>query len=172
MIRRASLVDDCIIAAPPGFTSDEFRCVPGGSTRQESAANALALVGDTEAVVVHDAARALASSALFDAVLSALDECEAVVPAVPVRDTIKRIAADVVSETLDRAELVAIQTPQAFRTDLYRRAHARAAEDAFIGTDDAALVERLGVKVRVVEGEESNIKITTMQDVRIAETLL
>jgi 2-C-methyl-D-erythritol 4-phosphate cytidylyltransferase len=98
-----------------------------------------------------------------------LDEVEAVCVAVRVTDTIKDVERDVVHATLDRARLVAVQTPQAFRTDLYRRAHAAAHTEA---TDDAALVEAIGARVRVIPGDPANIKVTTPDDLIVAEALL
>jgi len=177
----AELVDSIVIAAPAGARSralDEVArfgqaiVVDGASTRQGSAAAALEVAPDADAYLVHDAARALASPALFDACLVALDECEAVCPVVPVTDTIKERSADGVVRTLDRSSLVAVQTPQAFHADLYRRAHARAEQDGFVGTDDASLVERLGAVVKVIPGDATNMKITTAADVAIAEALL
>jgi 2-C-methyl-D-erythritol 4-phosphate cytidylyltransferase len=105
-------------------------------------------------------------------VLRELDECEAAVPALPLTDTIKETQGDHVVRTLDRSNLVAVQTPQGFHADVYRRAHELAANDGYVGTDDAALVERLGVRVRIVPGDDRNMKITTAHDVAIAEALL
>ena len=146
--------------------------VEGGATRSESVRRGLAAVPpEADIILVHDAARPLATSALFHAVLDALSEdgVDAVIPGVPVSDTIKKVN-DMrnVRETLDRRELVAVQTPQAFGADLLRRAHASCAE----ATDDAALVEALGVPVRVVPGEVGNVKITTPDDLAAAERLL
>jgi 2-C-methyl-D-erythritol 4-phosphate cytidylyltransferase len=178
----ASLVDRLIVAVPPG---DEQRIttlleglpkpavvVAGGATRQASAANALDAVGDAVAVAVHDAARALCPVELFDASLRALDDCEAVCVAVPVSDTIKDVSDDLVSRTLDRSTLFAAQTPQAFRTAVYVRAHEAAASDGVEATDDAALVERIGVPVRIIVGDVRNLKITTPEHVEIAEAML
>jgi 2-C-methyl-D-erythritol 4-phosphate cytidylyltransferase len=90
----------------------------------------------------------------------------------PVSDTIKDVRSTIVNTTLDRSNLWAAQTPQAFRAEVYRRAHAAAKRDGVLATDDAALVERLGVRVRVIPGDPTNIKITTAADLRIAEALL
>lgn len=174
----ASLVDGIVVAVPPG-TEDAARAllpdadvVAGGSSRQASASLALAAAGDTDAVAVHDAARALCPAEVFDRCLAALDGAEAVIPAMPVGDTVKDVAADVVVSTLDRARLVSVQTPQAFLADVYRRAHEVARGDGFDGTDDASLVERIGVAVRVVVGDPLAMKITTAHDLRVAEALL
>ena len=180
----AELVDGVIVAAPPG---DERRVtsllppdagrsvivVGGGETRQASAAAALAAApDDTAAFLVHDAARALAPSSLFDDVLRMLDSCEAACPARSVVDTIKVVERDVITSTLDRSALVAVETPQGVRADLYRRAHASAAEDGYLGTDDVSLVERLGVPVRIVRSVAPNPKITYPADVALAEVIL
>lgn len=177
----AALVDAIVAAVPPG-AEDRARevlagvacpleVVAGGASRQGSAARALGAT-DAAAVAVHDAARALCPPVLFDRVLEALDGAEAVVPVLAVGDTIKEAADGVVVRTLDRSRLVAVQTPQAFRADAYKRAHEAAARDGVEATDDAALVERIGVPVHVVEGDPCNLKITTPHDVRVAEALL
>ncbi len=146
--------------------------VEGGATRSESVRQGLAKVPSTaEVIIVHDAARPLASSELFRAVLDAVgrEGADAAIPGVPVSDTIKRVdAARIVTDTLDRSTLVAVQTPQAFRGDLLRRAH----EGGSVATDDAALVEELGATVRVVPGEVRNLKITTPDDLQAAARLI
>lgn len=149
--------------------------VIGGAERSDSVRCALAIVDEEAAViVVHDAARPLASAHLHESVVAAVHAgADAAIPAVPVTDTIKRVrvGADgslVVAGTPDRSELMAVQTPQAFRADVLRRAH-RAATDA---TDDAALVEADGGDVVIVEGERTNIKITSPEDLAVAAVLL
>ena len=181
-IEGAELVDAVVVAAPAAHlrhiesllpsTTKPVTVVAGGASRQSSAAAALACAGDAEAVLVHDAARPLAPSSLFDACLRELDECEAVCPALPLADTIKQTEGDHVTTTLDRSRLVAAQTPQGFRCDVYRRAHEAAAGDGFVGTDDASLVERIGVTVRIIPGDDRNMKVTTPHDVAIAHALL
>ena len=149
--------------------------VIGGAERSDSVRCALAVVDEEAAViVVHDAARPLASAALHAAVVAAVHAgADAAIPAVPVVDTIKRAHTDpagelVVDATLDRSELMAVQTPQAFRAEVLHRAHA-AATDA---TDDAALVEKMGGRVVIVAGETTNIKITGPDDLAVASVLL
>jgi 2-C-methyl-D-erythritol 4-phosphate cytidylyltransferase len=155
--------------------------VEGGMTRAESVRLGLAAVPDeAEVIVVHDAARPLASDALFRAVIEAVTAdgggivgivgaVGGAIPGVPVSDTIKVVdGAQTVTATLDRSTLVAVQTPQAFDAGLLRRAHAEGGE----ATDDAALVEALGATVRVVPGEPQNLKITTPADLGTAEHLL
>jgi 2-C-methyl-D-erythritol 4-phosphate cytidylyltransferase len=143
--------------------------VAGGTTRSASVRCGLDVVpDDADIVVVHDAARPLASSSLFAAVVTAVREgADGAVPGLPAVDTIKRVDGDVVVETLDRAVLVAVQTPQAFGAPILRTAHASNAE----GTDDAALVEAVGGRVVVVPGEERNRKITVPADLKYLEGL-
>jgi 2-C-methyl-D-erythritol 4-phosphate cytidylyltransferase len=149
--------------------------VEGGAERADSVRAALAVIdADAAVIVVHDAARPLASAELHQAVVAAVHAgADAVIPAVPVTDTVKRVHHDehgdaVVVETLDRAHLVAVQTPQAFRADLLRAAHAEGAD----ATDDAALVEAVGATVVVVPGETTNLKITGPNDLAVATALL
>jgi 2-C-methyl-D-erythritol 4-phosphate cytidylyltransferase len=142
------------------------RVVAGGATRSASVRAGLAAVADeADIVVVHDGARPLAGIELFERVISAVrDGADAAVPGVPVSDTIRSLDGG----TVDRSRLVTVQTPQAFRADVLRRAHEREPE----ATDDAALVEAIGGTVVVVEGEHRNIKITTPFDLRFAAFLL
>ncbi len=149
--------------------------VTGGATRADSVRCGLAAVPyEAAVIVVHDAARPLASPSLFAAVIEAVADAGAdgAVPGVPPSDTIKTVdASGQVIATLDRTTLVAVQTPQAFRADVLRRAHGGAAETAGV-TDDAMLVEALGGTVRVVPGEPGNVKITDPGDLGTAERLL
>jgi 2-C-methyl-D-erythritol 4-phosphate cytidylyltransferase len=147
--------------------------VPGGPTRADSVRCGLAAVPDSaEVIVVHDAARPLASPGLFDAVIEAVTGggADGAVPGVPPSDTIKEVdGAGNVMGTLNRSTLVAVQTPQAFRAGALRRAHEQAGPGA---TDDAVLVEALGGRVRVVPGDPRNLKITAPDDLGAAERLL
>ncbi len=149
--------------------------VEGGAERSDSVRAALAVIdADAAVIVVHDAARPLASPELHQAVVAAVHAgADAAIPGLPVTDTIKRVGHDhhgeaVVVETLDRSELVTVQTPQAFRADVLRRAHA-GGDDA---TDDAGLVESAGGTVVVVPGEATNVKITGPHDLAVATELL
>ncbi|OGL25085.1 MAG: 2-C-methyl-D-erythritol 4-phosphate cytidylyltransferase [Candidatus Rokubacteria bacterium RIFCSPLOWO2_12_FULL_73_47] len=143
--------------------------VAGGRTRQESVWLGLqAVPAGVNVVVVHDAVRPLITRRLVDDVVRAAREAGAAVCALPIAETVKRVRDGLVEATLDRAELWAVQTPQAFRADLLRGAHERARRDGIVGTDDAMLVERLGHPVRVVAGLPGNIKITTPEDLRRA----
>ena len=166
--RRAT--DGVVLVVPPEDAATEGG-VAGGPTRSQSVRNGLAAVPPAATIVcVHDAARPLASEALFAAVVAAVrDGADAAVPALAVTDTIKVIdAAGRVVATPERASLVAAQTPQAFRADALRRAHAGAAE----GTDDAALIEAAGGRVVTVAGEPWNHKITVPDDLERARQLL
>jgi 2-C-methyl-D-erythritol 4-phosphate cytidylyltransferase/2-C-methyl-D-erythritol 2,4-cyclodiphosphate synthase len=147
--------------------------VTGGATRQASVRAALAAVpDDADSVVCHDAARALASPALFDAIVDALHGWDGVVPVVPVADTVKRIRDGLVLGTEPRGELALAQTPQAFATSALRAAHVRAQERGDEVTDDAAALELAGFRVRAIVGEPGNFKITTAEDLGRAEALL
>jgi 2-C-methyl-D-erythritol 4-phosphate cytidylyltransferase len=142
----------------------------GGITRSDSVRAGLALVpDDVEVVVVHDAARPLASRRLFDLVVQAVaGGADGAVPALPVADTVKRVVGDRVVETVSREGLVGVQTPQAFRAGALRAAHDRGG----VGTDDAALVEAGGGVVVVVEGERRNVKLTLADDLELVRALL
>ncbi|HEX3542240.1 MAG TPA: 2-C-methyl-D-erythritol 4-phosphate cytidylyltransferase [Acidimicrobiales bacterium] len=148
----------------------EPETVAGGLTRSASVRAGLAAVPDTaEVVVVHDAARPLASRALFERVVAAVRAgADAAIPVVPVADTIKRIQGEQVVETVDRKALVAVQTPQAFRADALRRAHKAEPE----ATDDAGLIEALGGTVVVVAGDPRNLKITSPDDLIVAAAFM
>ena len=142
----------------------EVTVVVGGETRQQSIANALAQV-EAEYVLVHDAARAFASSQLFASVYNKVQNSkQAVIPAIAIADTVKRVSDDLVLETVDRSALRSAQTPQGFVTADLKRAYAEATNDF---TDDAALFQSLGKKVLFVEGEANAAKITTPDDLGV-----
>jgi 2-C-methyl-D-erythritol 4-phosphate cytidylyltransferase len=146
--------------------------VAGGRTRQDSVWLALqAAPEDVAIIVVHDAVRPLITRRLIDAVVRVAAVEGAAICALPITETVKRVRAERVEATLDRSELWAVQTPQAFRADLLREAHEKARRDGVVGTDDAMLVERLGHPVRVVRGLAENVKITTPADLRRARFL-
>jgi 2-C-methyl-D-erythritol 4-phosphate cytidylyltransferase len=147
--------------------------VPGGARRRDSVAAGLSSVPDTaEWVLVHDAARPLVTTDLIRRVLEVASDTtsDGVVPASPVTDTIKRVDGAMVVATVDRSDLVAVQTPQAFRLAILRHAHTLDIDDAV--TDDAGLVERAGGSVISVPGETTNIKITFEGDLLLAAALL
>ena len=177
-ISLSKVVDEIVITAPAGY-EEQFKAIvgqsaeviTGGVLRSDSIRVALkALSPSVESVLIHDAARALASSALAAKVLDELRTGQsAVIPVLKVIDTIKEIDRDgFVRATPDRSSLVAAQTPQGFNRQVLERAHS-ASDDA---TDDAALVEAIGVKVKTIEGEASAFKITTKEDIGQALLLL
>ncbi len=149
----------------------DIRVVVGGATRQQSVSEALAvLAGGIDIVLVHDSARALTSTDLFNRVCDAVFENQiGVIPALPVADTIKKYRGDLVEETVDRAELIRAQTPQGFPTELLVKAHVAAQADF---TDDASLVQAFGGTVMMVAGEEVAMKITTPEDLETAQGYL
>ena len=151
-----------------------FRVVAGGAERQYSVRNALeALSPDAEIVLVHDAARPLVTVKTIEAVVAEAWRSGAAIAAVRAKNTIKVVRGDgVVESTPERSKLWEVQTPQGFRRDILEEAYRRAASEEYLGTDDAALVERLGLSVRVVEGDDRNIKLTTPEDLWTAEMFL
>ncbi len=177
-LRDSGDVDAAVVAVPPDRTDEaklivggDAIVVAGGSSRTESIRRALAAVGKPELVLVHDAARALTPPAMISRVVAALrDGHQAVVPALPVSDTIKAVDANcVVIATPERAGLRAVQTPQGFRAELLLRAYERSFGDV---TDDAAMVENLGAQVVVVDGDPLAFKITTPLDLLLAEAVV
>lgn len=147
--------------------------VVGGGSRQESVWLGLnALSKGVELAAVHDGARPLVSGALIDRVVRAAHSYGAAAPAIPVKDTIKVEQGGMIASTPDRATLRAVQTPQVFDFDLLRGALQKAERDGAAVTDDCSAVERLGMNIRLVEGEERNLKVTTPLDLKIAEMLL
>jgi 2-C-methyl-D-erythritol 4-phosphate cytidylyltransferase len=160
----ASLLADDLVAGKV------VAAVSGGATRAESVSRGLAAVPDeADLILVHDAARPFATPALVTAVLEALADAEGAVPGVPVTDTVKRVQGDRVAETLERSQLVSVQTPQAFHAGALRAAYAVAADTLAAATDCASLVEASGRAVAVVAGEQGNLKITSSADLAEAE---
>lgn len=148
--------------------------IPGGATRQESVYNGLqGLPATAERVLIHDGARCLATPALLDRCAEALLECPGLIAAIPVKDTIKVVdEISLVRATPDRQQLWAAQTPQGFEVALLKQCHHQGRQQGWEVTDDAALFEKCNLPVRIVEGEESNLKITTPLDLAIAEFIL
>jgi 2-C-methyl-D-erythritol 4-phosphate cytidylyltransferase len=170
----AAGIEEIVVALPPGG-SPPSGCtgVPGGTTRSASVRSALRGASKDPQVVVHDAARPLVTPAHFRDALAALSGADAAIAAAPITDTVKQAGEDRrVTATLDRTQLWAIQTPQAFRREALER--ALDVDDALLAaaTDDAWLVERAGGTVRVVESTAENFKSTTPHDLRVAELLL
>ena len=153
---------------------DKVRAVvAGGSSRQESVWLGLnALSEDIQLAAIHDGARPLVSNLVIDRTVRAANSYGAAAPAVPVKDTIKVVKGGLVEKTPERATLQAVQTPQVFDFDLLRGALKQAEEEKAAVTDDCSAVERLGMKVKIVEGDERNLKVTTPMDLKIAEMLL
>jgi 2-C-methyl-D-erythritol 4-phosphate cytidylyltransferase len=166
LVASRSVADGVVLVVPADHVEDGAPgadvVVIGGATRSASVRAGLAAVpDDVEVVLVHDAARPFAAPALFQAVVAAVEAgADAAVPGIPLADTVKQVVGGEVVATLDRDELVAVQTPQAFAAAALRRAHADAAE----ATDDAALVEATGGRVVIVPGDPSNAKITLRTD--------
>lgn len=146
--------------------------VPGGKERQYSIYNALKHVKQEGIILVHDAARPFIDQELIHPLVEAAEEEGAAILAVPVKDTVKKAAGNIVTETVDRTSLWAVQTPQAFRFATLMEAYRKADEDDFLGTDDASLVERLGDEVVIVKGNYDNIKLTTPEDLYFAEAII
>ena len=147
--------------------------VKGGNSRQESVELGLnALSSKIKLAAIHDGARPLATYELIDRSIRAANTYGAAAPAIPVKDTIKTVEGGLVLNTPDRSKLRAVQTPQVFDIDLLKGALVKAKQDKAEVTDDCSAVERLGMKVKIVEGDERNIKVTTPMDLKIAEMLL
>ena len=147
--------------------------VAGGKSRQESVWLGLnALSKDVKLAAIHDGARPLITNAVIDRTVRAAHTYGAAAPAVPVKDTIKVVKSGLVMATPDRANLRAVQTPQVFDFDLLRGALKKAEEENASLTDDCSAVERMGMSVKIVEGDERNLKVTTPMDLKIAEMLL
>lgn len=193
LTRTLRVFDDCevidrhVVVVPPadaGFVRDAILgpaalhksvcVVAGGTRRQDSVFNGLSALGaDESLVVIHDAVRPLVTCESITACVAGAQEHGACIVAVPVWDTLKRASASgIIESTLPRERVWMAQTPQAFRTGLVRMAHERARREQLCGTDDACLVERMGISVRVVPGSRRNIKITTAEDLSLAEALL
>ncbi|MBE9063327.1 2-C-methyl-D-erythritol 4-phosphate cytidylyltransferase [cf. Phormidesmis sp. LEGE 11477] len=162
-----AIVAQCNIQKPVQF-------IQGGDTRQASVFNGLqALPKEATHVLIHDGARCLATPALFDRCAQAALASKGFIAAVPVKDTIKQVdAQNLITDTPDRSRLWAAQTPQGFEVALLKQCHARGRSEGWQVTDDAALLEKCGVLVSVVKGEETNLKVTTPVDLAIAQFIL
>jgi 2-C-methyl-D-erythritol 4-phosphate cytidylyltransferase len=176
VLRSVSAVERIVVALPEEFLDSAPEGtvgVVGGAVRSESVRRALDAAGPGDPVIVHDAARPLARAALFERALAELGrtDADAVIAATPVADTIKETEGPVVTRTLDRSRMWAIQTPQVFRRAALELALA---DDELLAraTDDAWLIEQQGGVVRVVPAGEPNFKVTTADDLRLAELLL
>ncbi len=182
----AEIIDEIVIVVP----SDEMErtkavvkssslkkvtnIVAGGPTRQASVSNGLAAMApDADIAVIHDAARPFITREIIVRAVNEIKTCRAVIVGVPVKDTIKTLDdKGFISNTLDREFLWQAQTPQVFDAALIKEAHDRARKTGFEATDDSRLVERFGEKVKMIQGSYENIKITTPEDIKIAEAIL
>ncbi len=154
-------------------TTKPICLIEGGATRQASVFNGLqSLPIECDRVLIHDGARCLATPELFDRCDLSLQKMSGFIAAVPVKDTIKVVNGLTIIDTPNRDHLWAAQTPQGFQADLLKNAHLKAVELGWEVTDDAALFEKMGLPVQIVIGEETNLKITTQQDLAIAEFIL
>lgn len=154
--------------------SKPIELIKGGETRQDSVYNGLqALPTEAEQVLIHDGARCLATPQLLDRCAAVVLDCPGLIAAVPVKDTIKVVnQTGIIQETPDRRQLWAAQTPQGFEVKLLKQCHDQGRDLGWEVTDDAALFERCGLPVKIVEGEETNLKVTTPVDLAIAEFIL
>jgi len=149
------------------------RIAPGGKERQDSVFHGLKLIDDRKCIVlVHDGVRPLIEPPVVSQAILQLKDCDGVVVGVPVKDTIKEVSGGEVKRTLNRDTLWAVQTPQVFRYETLYSAYEKAAKESFYATDDSSLVERYGGKIRMVTGSYTNVKITTPEDLKVAEMFL
>ena len=185
VVASVGQIVELVIAVPDGFESAAraevsaadvripVKITAGGGERQDSVRIALALTSsESDLVVVHDAARPMASATMFTSCLDAAARAGGAIAAIPVADTLKRVVDGAITATVARAGLWSAQTPQAFRREVLVEAHRRAVSEGIVATDDADLVERSGARVEVVEGSTANIKITTPSDVAIVEAII
>lgn len=168
---------EVIFVSPEAFCAkichDGVTVVGGGVTRQDSVWNGLCALSDAiDVVLIHDAARPFISARVIDRLLAAVGEGVGAIAALPLNDTVKLSRGDSVLETLDRSCLWVAQTPQAFPVPLLKEAYARATAEKWEVTDEASMAERLGATVRLIPGDSRNFKITTPDDLALAETLL
>ena len=183
---RCEFIDEIISVVPEDYLKycsqaivDKYgfkkarKVICGGKDRQDSVHSGLkACPNNTSIVVIHDGVRPFISVDKISESIKICQEKNAVVLAVSVKETVKRVEHDSIITTLDRSKLWLTQTPQTFEYKLILEAHEKAKEDNFVGTDDSALVERLGYEVAILEGDYRNIKITTIEDLQVAEKLL
>ena len=188
VFENSPIVDDIYIVTPEAeipFCREEVvnangfakvrAIIAGGAERQHSVLNGLRAVSDPaddDVVLIHDGVRPFVSPDIIQRAVSVAIRSDGALVAVPAKDTIKIIVDDAVQETPPRETLWQAQTPQAFRYGIIRNAHEQAAAEGFLGTDDASLVERLGGQVQVVMGDYRNIKITTPEDLILAEAFI
>lgn len=186
-VDACGLIDEIILVVPkedidfcrqqitgPLTLSKAVRLVAGGKTRQMSVYHGLMAIKDESGlVVIHDGVRPFVRPEQFVAGIEVADECGACILAVPADDTLKSVKKNnLIEKTVDRQSIWQAQTPQTFRTSLIKEAHELAVEKGIVGSDDALLVERAGRQVRVIKGSKYNIKITTREDLLMAEAII
>ncbi len=184
-IREVAAIAEVIVAIPPGKEHAAqlaarhaglrvaLKLTPGGTERQDSVRIALSQASaESSIVLVHDAARPFAAAQLFAGCIEAAARYGGAIAAIPVADTLKEAAQTTITATRPRHGLFAAQTPQAFRRDLLIAAHSDGPTEGMVATDDAFLVERMGTRVEIVPGSALNFKITTPEDLRMAQALI
>ena len=160
------------ILKPYDYDLSFIEILEGGVKRQDSVRNGLkAVPGDFDVVLVHDACRPFVGRTVIEKSIEVAYKDGAAIVAAPIKETIKKVSAGNINETVDRQNLWGAQTPQAFRLNVLKEAFAKAYKDGFCGTDDAVLVERIGGSVKIIEGDYRNIKITTPEDLIVAEAI-
>ncbi len=182
-LEKSDLIDEIILVVIEDRVesakrlADEYKfkkvkkIVCGGKTRQDSVYNGLCEIKNADVVLVHDAARPLITESMIEDCIKKAVEFGAAIPVIAINDTIKR-GDEFVKETVDRNNLFLIQTPQGFEYELLKEAHESAKNSKFHGTDDATLVERLGHRIKMIQGSPRNMKITVSEDIALAENLL
>lgn len=184
-MEKCKLIDEILIAVPRQFINltqniisrynfkKVSQIISGGSTRQASVYNGLQKTNKKcNLVLVHDGVRPLIESKEIEGVIKLAQKSKAAILAVPVNETVKLVDKNTIVKTEDRKKFYLAQTPQVFEYKLLRKAFEKAKKDKFVGTDCSSLMEQLGVKVRILEGSERNIKITTAKDFKLAEVLM
>lgn len=182
---KCSIIDEILLVVPRAEMAesrsliDEWKIrkikevIPGGKTRQHSVWNGLRrLSKNCEIVIIHDGVRPFVSDDLIKNTVKSAVKFGAAITAIPIYDTVKRVKNREIEKTLDRSKLWRVQTPQAFRKDLLIKAYKYARENKITATDDSALIESSGQRIRVVKGEDINIKITSPADMMLAELII
>ncbi len=171
-------INELIIVLPDESQAEEIKTrwpkikavVKGGRQRQDSVSLGLEAVSlEMEIVLVHDGVRPLVTAELISRIIETVEKEGAAVPAVPIEDTVKIVNGDFIIRTLNRERLIRVQTPQGFRKSLLERAFHQAKKDGYYGPDEASLIERIGGRIKIIPGETKNIKITTPEDLKLAE---
>ena len=181
---KAESIDEVLVVTKPesiltvGDMVREFgiskvsHIIPGGETRQDSVRCGLSYVANDRLVAIHDGARPFISVEKIDELVAAAHEYGAAAPGVIPKDTVKAVNSDnIVKDTIDRNTLRLIQTPQVFYADVLKLAYERAKTAGFVGTDDCSVAEHSGIDIRIIDGEYTNIKVTTPEDLPTAEAI-